>query len=158
MRRLAEIKGMAHDEGVVAGLDPGVLLAIRNHDPAKTEIKARSHKRRADGQAADLNHEAGIIPGVVIAHDAADVAKDLAYDAQRESDAKGRGPAGRGPDDDEADEGEGEDDGEGDVGGQVNVIVVMAGNVVVPALVDGRVLGAPFGAVAAVDPGLVAEV
>jgi hypothetical protein len=158
MGRLAEMEGMAHDEGVVAGFDPGVLLAIRNDNPAKTEIETSSHERRADGQAADLNHEAGIIPRVVIAHNAADVAKDLAYDAEREGDAKGRGPAGRGPDDDETDEGQGEDDGEGDVGGQVDVVVVVAGDVVVPALVDGRVLGAPLGAVAAVDPGLVAEV
>lgn len=147
---------VAYNPRVVFRRQSRVLGPKRRHDPPQTQIHSGGHKRRPDGQAANLHKEPVLIPGVVRAHDAAGVPDDLAEQTQQESDIKGGPRAGEHPDDDVSDQGGGVDGEEGGVGGEGDAVLVEGLDVVADG--GGWVVVAVLGRPAVVDPGCVGEV
>jgi hypothetical protein len=118
--------GGTHDSSVKLGTNPRVLRAKGVYNASQAEIHTRREERRADGEANDLGHEAGVEPLVLPAHDAASVADDLAQDAQAHGDGEAQTPAGDGPGSREAEERQREDGEEEGVGGQPDTVLIVA--------------------------------
>jgi hypothetical protein len=58
-------------------LDSRILRTESHYDVSKTEVDASRHKTRRNGEADDLQEEAGFVPRVGVGEDAAEVAEDL---------------------------------------------------------------------------------
>src|ERR1700761_332876 len=107
-QRRAEKEDETYNAGVPLGRNARVLRPKGVHDAAQGEVDAAGHEGRADGQAADLDEEAVLVPLVLVAEDAADVSDDLAQHSEEHGHGKGQAPPRRGVDDDETNEGEAE--------------------------------------------------
>lgn len=107
--------------------DPGILGAEGRHDPRERQIQPRGQKRRRDGQTHDLHEEAVLVEGVVVGHQAADVAEHFEGAAAGEGDGEAEEAAGEGRLQEEGEEGEGEEGEEGGVGGEGGSVVVVGG-------------------------------
>ena len=99
--------------------DARILFPEGVHDPSQAQVDAGRHERRSDSQADDLQEEARLAPRIGPGEDAAEVAEHLEGAAARQGEGEGRGAAGGGVREQEADEGgaeEGEEDGVGGEG------------------------------------------
>src|SRR3569833_630783 len=117
------------DAGVVFGREPAVLGPEGVDDAAEAEVDAGGHEGGRDGQAADLDEEAVLVPLVLPRHDSAGVADNLADQAERHGDEETKTAPRHRVRDDVGDEREGEEGEEGGVGREVDAVPVEAGHV-----------------------------